>query len=37
MANLQITIDRTDGYDARVYDLSGRLVNRVNEARYLYD
>lgn len=37
MANLQISIDRTNGYDARVYDLSGRLINRVTESKFLYD
>jgi hypothetical protein len=36
LANLQITIDSINGYDARVYDLSGRLINEVSEKKYLY-
>jgi hypothetical protein len=36
-ANLQIYIDRVNGYDMRVYDLARREVARASEKIYLYD
>jgi hypothetical protein len=35
--NLQLSIDRINGYEARVYDLGRREIARVKETLYLYD